>query len=95
MYECAVHFDALHLICHVFDFSHAFVILYLIVIDAIKNILNLNLNISLWGLHDLVDSSIMEKHRTMSVYILFEYILQDSMELRRWPSYLGDQELIF
>ena len=24
MYECAVHFDALHPICHVFDFSHAF-----------------------------------------------------------------------
>ena len=44
MYECAVHFDALHLICHVFDFSHAFVILYLLVIDASKNILNLNLN---------------------------------------------------
>ena len=40
MYEWAVHFDALHLICHVFDFSHAFVILYLLVIDAIKNILN-------------------------------------------------------
>ena len=43
MYECAVHFDALHLICHVFDFSHAFVILYLLVIDAIKNILNFEL----------------------------------------------------
>ena len=26
MYECAVYFDALHLICYVFDFAHAFVI---------------------------------------------------------------------
>ena len=43
MYECAVHSDALHLNCHVFDFSHAFVILYLLVIDTIENILNLNL----------------------------------------------------
>ena len=46
MYECAVYFDALHLICHVLDFAHAFVILYLLVIDAIKNILNLNLNLN-------------------------------------------------
>ena len=59
MYECAVHFDALHLICHVFDFSHAFVILYLLVIDVIKNILNLK---------EL--ESVKWNHRFMFVYDL-------------------------
>ena len=51
-YECGVYFDALHLICHAFDFAHAFVILYLLVVYAIKNNLNLNLNVMHAGQSD-------------------------------------------
>ena len=43
MYECTVYLDVFHFICFVFDLHMLLVILCFLVIDAIKNILNLNL----------------------------------------------------